>query len=54
MRETEIIVEQKNPQGVLVCDHAGLVINKFSLQGLFAAAGVDVEWTDYPGETGAI
>ena len=30
MRETEILVEQKPPQGVLVCDHAGLVINKFS------------------------
>ena len=31
MRETEILVEQQPPQGVLVCDHAGLVINKFSL-----------------------
>ena len=30
MRETEILVEQTPPQGVLVCDHAGLVINKFS------------------------
>ena len=30
MRETEILVEQQPPQGVLVCDHAGLVINKFS------------------------
>ena len=26
----EILVEQQPPQGVLVCDHAGLVINKFS------------------------
>ena len=32
MRETEIVVEQQPPQAVLVCDHAGLVINKFSLQ----------------------
>ena len=30
MRETEILVEQQPPQGVFVCDHAGLVINKFS------------------------
>ena len=30
MRETEILVEQQPPQGVLVCDHAGRVINKFS------------------------
>ena len=30
MRETEILVEQQPSQGVLVCDHAGLVINKFS------------------------
>jgi len=30
VRETEILVEQQPPQGVLVCDHAGLVINKFS------------------------
>ena len=30
--ETEILVEQQPPQGVLVCDHAGLVINKFSLR----------------------
>ena len=27
---TEILVEQQPPQGVLVCDHAGLVINKSS------------------------
>ena len=27
----EILVEQQPPQGVLVCDHAGLVFNKFSL-----------------------
>ena len=31
MRETEILVEQQPQQGVFVCDHAGLVINKFSL-----------------------
>ena len=30
MREIEILVEEQNPQGVFVCDHAGLVINKFS------------------------
>ena len=30
VRETEILVEQP-PQGVFVCDHAGLVINKLSL-----------------------
>ena len=30
VRETEILVEQQPPQGVLVCDHAGPVINKFS------------------------
>ena len=29
-RETEILVEQQPPQGVLVCDQAGLVIDKFS------------------------
>jgi len=28
VRETEILVEQQPPQGVFVCDHAGLVINK--------------------------
>ena len=27
----EILVEQQTPQGVLVCDHAGRVINKISL-----------------------
>ena len=32
VRETEILVEQQPPQGVFVCDHAGLVMNKFSLQ----------------------
>jgi len=31
VRETEIPVEQQPPQGVFVCDHAGRVINKFSL-----------------------
>ena len=30
VRETEILVEQQTPQGVLVCDHAGRVINKLS------------------------
>ena len=29
VRETEILVEQQPPQGVLVCDHAGLARNKF-------------------------
>jgi len=32
VRETGILVQQQSPQGVLVCDHAGLVINKFSLE----------------------
>ena len=31
VRETEILEEQQPPQGVLVCDHAGLVINQFFL-----------------------
>ena len=31
MRETEILVGQQPPQGVLVCDHAGRVINQSSL-----------------------
>ena len=31
VRETEIPVEQQPPQGVFVCDHAGLVINKLYL-----------------------
>ena len=30
VRETEILVEQQPPQGVFVCDHVGLVINKLS------------------------
>ena len=35
--ETEILAEQQPPQGVLVCDHAGLVMDRFSLrQGLRA------------------
>ena len=29
-RDTEILLEQQPPQGVLVCDHAGRVIHKFS------------------------
>ena len=32
VRETEILAEQQPPQGVLVCDHAGLVINKLYLK----------------------
>ena len=28
--ETEILVEQQPPQGVFVCDHAGLAMNKLS------------------------
>ena len=43
MRETEILVEQ---QPVLVCDHAGLVINKFSLR-----AGADPAARDDEGHT---
>ena len=31
MRETEILAEEQPPQGVFVCDHAGLVNNQFSL-----------------------
>ena len=34
MRETGILVEQQPSRGVLVCDHAGLVINEFSLNSL--------------------
>jgi len=30
VRETEILVEPQPLQGVLVCDHADLVINTFS------------------------
>jgi len=50
VRETEILVEQQPPQGVLVCDHAGLVIDKFynqesledgAVRGTGAAAGQD-------------
>jgi len=37
VKETEILVEQQPPQGVLVCDHAGLVINKFSHRAVFGA-----------------
>ena len=32
--ETEILVELQPPQGVFVCDQAGLVINEFSPMGL--------------------
>ena len=28
--ETEILVEQQPPKGVFICDHAGLVIKRFS------------------------
>ena len=38
LRETEILVEQQPPQGVFVCDHAGLVINKFSLNQVHSEA----------------
>jgi hypothetical protein len=31
VRETEILAEQQPPRGVLVCDHAGLVINQLSV-----------------------
>jgi len=30
LQDVQLLVEQQPPQGVLVCDHAGLVINKFS------------------------
>ena len=33
MRESDILAEQQPLQGVFVCDHAGRVINKFSLTG---------------------
>ena len=36
-RETEIVVEQQPPQGVLVCDHAGRVANKLSSVLVLAA-----------------
>ena len=32
VRETEILRDEQPPQGVLVCDHAGLVTNQFSLE----------------------
>ena len=38
VRETEILVEQP-PQGVFVCDHAGLVISKLSLRGASVPKG---------------
>ena len=31
VRKTEILVEQQSPKGVFICDHAGSVVNKFSL-----------------------
>jgi len=36
-----ILVEQQPPQGFFVCDHAGLVINEFSLTMLSAGSGGD-------------
>ena len=40
MRETEILVEQQPPQGVLSRGHAGRVINKRSQVGeVYAAEG---------------
>ena len=32
VKEAEILVQQQTPQGVFDCDHAGLVMNKFSLR----------------------
>jgi len=61
VRKPEILVEQQPPQGVLVCDHAGLVINKFSpltptlrltiklTIKLSQAATVAFSWTLTPG-----
>ena len=31
VRETEILEEQQPPQGVFICDHAGLVISESSI-----------------------
>jgi len=42
VRKTEILVEQQPPQWVLVCDHAGLVINKFSQDTALAGAEKEV------------
>jgi len=42
VKETEILVEQQQPpQGVFVCDHAGPVVNTFSLR--FATASRSVQ-----------
>jgi len=43
VRETEIQLEQQPPQGVFVCEHAGLVINKFSLAAVKGSAGEFLE-----------
>ena len=43
VRETEILVEQQPPQGVFVCDHAGHVINKFSLASRVEGEGWKVK-----------
>jgi len=48
VRETEILVEQQLPQGVLVCDHAGLAINILSLESVSEIAHV-VEMALRPG-----
>jgi len=42
---TEILVEQQSPEGVFFCDHAGLVINKFSLgaEGMVFEQGAAAE-----------
>ena len=37
VRETAILVEQQPPKGVFICDHAGLVISKFSQQASYLA-----------------
>ena len=49
MTETEILVEQQPPQGVFVCDHAGLVINEFSKKAS-EVAGVFRGFHDLPRE----
>jgi len=41
MGEHSRLVEQQPPQGVFVCDHAGLVINKFSYQASYTSVHVE-------------
>ena len=36
MRETAVLVEEQTPQVLFVYDHAGLVINKFSLGMIYS------------------